>query len=155
MGPVLIMRFEYLIMKRTNDLRSSVCDLPTVQYKIPPYGRGNTVSKRTLYPVVVPIISHRSSATRSAIDTALILRGWVQIMLQSAPRPSLIKWSMMYWGTYKRLTIPYLTREDKLKKNAVFIDELALLFLNGQNRLNTRIYRPRKFSNFIKFRLLI
>ena len=49
---------------------------PTVQYSMLPNGRGKTDSKRTLYPALTPSVSHLSSATRSAMDTALILRGW-------------------------------------------------------------------------------
>ena len=43
---------------------------------IAPYGRGITVSNLTLYPTLVPNISALSLATRSAIEIALILRGW-------------------------------------------------------------------------------
>lgn len=48
---------------------------PTVQNRMLAWGRGSTDSKRTLYPQLCPGSSPLSWATRSATETALILRG--------------------------------------------------------------------------------
>lgn len=45
-------------------------------------------SKRTLYPQLFPSSSPRSYATRSATDTALILRGWTEATPLGRPTAS-------------------------------------------------------------------
>lgn len=50
-------------------------------------------------PTDSPRGSPLSVDTLSATVMADILRGWVQIMLQNAPRPDSISDSRMYWGS--------------------------------------------------------
>lgn len=56
-------------------------------------------SRRIWYPTVSPSSSPLSDATRAATDMADIRRGWVHIMLQSAPRRLSISSSSMNCGS--------------------------------------------------------
>ena len=55
---------------------------------------------------VSPRGSPLSADTLSATAMADILRGWVQIMLQNAPRPDSISDSNIYWGSWVVLPHP-------------------------------------------------
>ena len=92
-------------------------------------------SKRIVYPTVLPIVSPRSAATRSATDMAEIRRGCAMIILHAMPLDAAS--SKQNWGTC--VVFP-----DPVSPSTTVTLLLAIVFNSASLKLYTG--RPRRWS---------